>query len=148
MWYFSHYAIKYTICRYPSLLRHINSMVLVDLSSLPKCCIYLVWCSIHSMGPRCFKSHTVATGHMVSNTWMHGSVYVRKCYYQSVLWLGYRPDDWGSIPGRGGEGIFLLATTFRPALGPAHPASYPVGTRGCFCRVKVARMWSWPLTSI
>jgi hypothetical protein len=30
----------------------------------------------------------------------------------------------------------------------AHPASYPVGKRGCFPRGKAAGAWSWPLTSI
>jgi hypothetical protein len=30
----------------------------------------------------------------------------------------------------------------------AHPASYPVGTRGSFPGSKAARAWSWPLTSI
>jgi hypothetical protein len=65
------------------------------------------------------KCHSASTH--LSNTGMHGSVYVRKFYYQSVQWLGYRRDDRGSIPGRGWEGIFLLATMFRPALGPNQP---------------------------
>jgi len=30
----------------------------------------------------------------------------------------------------------------------AYPASYPVGTMGYFPGGKVARAWSWPLTSI
>jgi hypothetical protein len=30
----------------------------------------------------------------------------------------------------------------------AHQASYPMGTRGSFPGGKVARAWSWPLTSI
>jgi len=30
----------------------------------------------------------------------------------------------------------------------AHPASYPVGTRGSFLGSKVAGAWSWPLISI
>jgi hypothetical protein len=30
----------------------------------------------------------------------------------------------------------------------AHPASYPMGTRGSFCGDKAAGAWSWPLTSI
>jgi hypothetical protein len=30
----------------------------------------------------------------------------------------------------------------------AHPASYPMGTRGSFPGGKAARAWSWPLTSI
>jgi len=30
----------------------------------------------------------------------------------------------------------------------AHPASYPMGTRGSFPGGKAAGTWSWPLTSI
>jgi hypothetical protein len=30
-------------------------------------------------------------------------------------------DDWISIPGGGGQGTFLFATTFRPALGRTQP---------------------------
>jgi len=30
----------------------------------------------------------------------------------------------------------------------AHPASYPVGTRGSFPGGKAAGAWSWPLTSV
>jgi hypothetical protein len=30
----------------------------------------------------------------------------------------------------------------------AHPASYPMGTRGSFPGGKAAAAWSWPLTSI
>jgi hypothetical protein len=30
----------------------------------------------------------------------------------------------------------------------AHPASYPVGTKGSLPRAKVAGVWSWPLTSM
>jgi hypothetical protein len=37
---------------------------------------------------------------------------------QSVWWLGYRLDDWGSIPDRGREIIFPFSTTSRLALGP------------------------------
>jgi len=29
-----------------------------------------------------------------------------------------------------------------------HPASYPMGTKGCFPCDKETRSWSWPLTSI
>jgi hypothetical protein len=30
----------------------------------------------------------------------------------------------------------------------AHPASYPMGTRGCFSEDEAAEAWSWPLISI
>jgi hypothetical protein len=30
----------------------------------------------------------------------------------------------------------------------AHPASYPMGTRGSFPEDKAVGAWSWPLTSI
>jgi hypothetical protein len=39
----------------------------------------------------------------------------------SSVWLrAGRPDDRGSIPGKGGM-IFLLASVSRPALGPTQP---------------------------
>jgi hypothetical protein len=40
---------------------------------------------------------------------------------QSVQWLGCELDDQSSIPGRGGEGIYLFTTAFRPLLEPTHP---------------------------
>jgi hypothetical protein len=48
---------------------------------------------------------------------------------------GYGLDGPGSSPGRGK--IFLFSTASRPTLG-AHPASYPMGSRGSFLRGKAA----------
>jgi len=51
----------------------------------------------------------------------------------------------GSSPVRGWE--FSLHHRVQTGFG-AHPASYLVGTRGCFLWGKAAGVWSWPLTSI
>jgi len=42
-------------------------------------------------------------------------------------------------------GNFSLHHRIQTASG-AHPASYPMGTRGSFPGIKAARAWSWPLT--
>jgi hypothetical protein len=56
--------------------------------------------------------------------------------------LGYGLDDRGS-------GVRFPAIHHRVQNGSgAHPASYPVGTRGSFSAGKAAGAWSWPLTSI
>jgi len=53
----------------------------------------------------------------------------------------------GLIPGRGNEGIFSLRHCVQTGFG-AHPASYPMATRGSFPGRKAAVAWSQPLTSI
>jgi hypothetical protein len=59
--------------------------------------------------------------------------------------LGYGLDDWGSrvrLPA--GAGNFSLHHRVQNGSG-AHPASYPVGTRGFFPGGKASGAWSWPL---
>jgi hypothetical protein len=51
--------------------------------------------------------------------------------------LGYGPDP-SSIPGGGGAGHFFLHHRVENGSG-AHPASYPMGTRGSFVGGKTAR---------
>jgi hypothetical protein len=46
-----------------------------------------------------------------------------------------------------GAGNFSLHHRVQTGSG-AHPASYPMDTRGCFSGGNVAGAWSWPLTSI
>jgi hypothetical protein len=46
-----------------------------------------------------------------------------------------------------GAGNFYLNHRVQNGSG-AHPASYPMGTRGSFPGCKAAGAWSWPLTSI
>jgi hypothetical protein len=46
-----------------------------------------------------------------------------------------------------GAGNFSLHHGVQNGSG-AHPAFYPMGTRGSFSGVKAAEAWSWPLTSI
>jgi hypothetical protein len=62
--------------------------------------------------------------------------------------LGYRLDDRGSrvrFPAEAGN--FSLCHRVQNGSG-AHPASYPMGTRGSSPGGKAAGAWSWPLTSI
>jgi hypothetical protein len=62
-----------------------------------------------------------------------------------AIGMSYGQDGWGLIPSRGKR--FSLLHSIQTSSG-AHPASYPVGTRGSFSSRKVAGAWSWPLTSI
>jgi hypothetical protein len=62
--------------------------------------------------------------------------------------LGYELDDRGSrVRFPAGPGNFSLHHRVQNGSG-AHPASYPMGTRGPFPGGKAADAWSWPLTSI
>jgi hypothetical protein len=74
---------------------------------------------------------------------------VPKSHDSSVdIALGYGPDDQGSrVRFPVGAGNFSLHHRVQNGSG-AHPASYPMGTRGSFPGGKAARAWSWPLTSI
>jgi hypothetical protein len=58
--------------------------------------------------------------------------------------MGYRLDCRGSIPGKAWD--FILHSIQTSCM--AHPAFYPMGTRGYFHGGKAAGTWSWPLTSI
>jgi hypothetical protein len=62
--------------------------------------------------------------------------------------LGYWLDDRGCrvrFPAETGN--FSLHHRVQNGSG-AHPASYPMGTRGSFREGKAAGAWSWPLTLI
>jgi hypothetical protein len=62
--------------------------------------------------------------------------------------LGYGLDDRGSkVRFPAGAGNFSLHHRLQNGSG-AHPASYPMGTRGSFPGGKAAGAWNWPLTSI
>jgi hypothetical protein len=62
--------------------------------------------------------------------------------------LGYGLDDRGSRV-RFPTGAENFSLHYRAQNGSgAHPASYPMGTRGAFLGGKVTGAWSWPLTSI
>jgi len=56
-------------------------------------------------------------------------------HWENYLWIFPR------------SGNFCLHYRVQPGTG-AHPASYPIGKRGCFPWGKAARTWSWPFTSI
>jgi hypothetical protein len=53
---------------------------------------------------------------------------------------------WSGVPVSTGDGNFLLHHHVQTSSG-AHPAFYPMGTRGSFSGGKTASAWSWPLTS-
>jgi hypothetical protein len=62
--------------------------------------------------------------------------------------LGYGLDDQGSrVWFLAGAGNFSRHHHVQTSSG-AHPASYPMGTRGSFPGGEAAGAWSWPLTSI
>jgi hypothetical protein len=62
--------------------------------------------------------------------------------------LGYGLDYRGSsVRFPAGAENFPLHHRVQNGSG-AHPASYPIGTRGCIPGGKAAGAWSWPLTSI
>jgi hypothetical protein len=67
---------------------------------------------------------------------------------QSVQWLGYGLDDWGSrVQFPAGAENFSLYCPIQNDSG-THPASYLMGNMGSFPGAKGVRAWSWPLTSI
>jgi hypothetical protein len=73
---------------------------------------------------------------------------MQNCDTSVVIALGYGLDDRGSrvrFPARAGN--FSLYHGVQTGSG-AHPASYPMGTRGSFPGGKAVEAWSWPLTSI
>jgi hypothetical protein len=62
--------------------------------------------------------------------------------------LGYELDDHGSrVRFPPGAGNVSPNHSVHNGSG-AHPAPYPMGTRGSFSEGKAAGAWSWPLTSI
>jgi hypothetical protein len=74
------------------------------------------------------------------------------CYFfsvsRAVIALGYELDDWGSrVRFSTRAGNFSLHHRVQNGSG-AHPASYPIGSRGSFPGGKAAGAWSWPLASI
>jgi hypothetical protein len=76
--------------------------------------------------------------------WLQDKVKVKA---QGKLYL-YGLDDRGSrVRFPAGAGNFSLHRRVQNGS-EAHPASYPVGTRGSFPGGKAAGAWSWPLTSI
>jgi hypothetical protein len=63
--------------------------------------------------------------------------------------LGFGLDDQGSrVRFPAGAGNFSLHHRCIQNGSGAHPASYPMGTRGSFPAGKAAGAWSWPLTFI
>jgi hypothetical protein len=66
---------------------------------------------------------------------------------QSVYWLGYGLDDWGSIPGRGRERMFFSSPP-RPDWLWVPPNFLSNGFRGSFPRGKAVGSWIWPLACV
>jgi hypothetical protein len=83
----------------------------------------------------------------MSSCLVEGKVYFLN-YKEKSIALGYGLDDRGSrvrLPAEAGN--FSLHHRVQNGSG-AHPAFYPMGTRGSFPGDKAAGAWSWPLTSI
>jgi hypothetical protein len=74
--------------------------------------------------------------------------HVESRYGTVSIALRYGLDDRGSrVQFPTGAGNFSLHHRVQNGSG-AHPASYPLGTRGSFPGGKSSGAWSWPLTSI
>jgi hypothetical protein len=74
------------------------------------------------------------------------------CYYSGCLFNDHFQDlelKWRLIQSLFKETLFYLTVSFCEfSFLWAHPASYPMGTRGYFPGGKAAGAWSWGLTSI
>jgi hypothetical protein len=71
-------------------------------------------------------------------------LYINETYISRravFMWVWWNSSGWG------GAGNYSLHHRVQNGSG-AHPASYPMGTRGSFPGGKAAGAWSWPLTSI
>jgi hypothetical protein len=79
--------------------------------------------------------------------WSNGHYFI-SYFFSILIALGYGLDDRGSrVLFPAGAGTFSLHHRVQNGSG-AHPASYPMSTRGSFAGGKAAGAWSWPLTSI
>jgi hypothetical protein len=76
------------------------------------------------------------------------SIFIKSRDSSVGIALGYGLDDRGCrVRFPAAAGNFSLHHRVQNSSG-AHPASYPMGTRGSFFGGKTAGAWSWPLTSI
>jgi hypothetical protein len=91
--------------------------------------------------PVCFQFHAVSSN--LSSFIIHLFKY-NSITDLSRIALGYGLD-FRVFKSRQELGNFLFTTVSRQVLG-AHPAFYPVGTRGSVPGSKAAGAWSWPLT--
>jgi hypothetical protein len=79
--------------------------------------------------------------------WLQINIIIRSRYSSLAMALGYELDDRGSrVRFPEGAGNFSLHRRVQNGSG-AHPASYPMGSRGSFPGGKAAGAQSWPLTS-
>jgi hypothetical protein len=95
---------------------------------------FMAWCSVKSTG-------TTLCRVLICVTWLThlillGTIFVilyedRSRDRSMVISLGYGLDERGS-DSQQRLGIFLSITMFRRAVGPIHPPSSPVCTRGSF----------------
>jgi hypothetical protein len=73
-------------------------------------------------------------------------------HFSFKVWIAQRYSagqwaEWSGVRVPAGVGNFSLHHRVQTCSG-AHPASYPMGTRGFFSGSKATGAWSWPLSSI
>jgi hypothetical protein len=95
------------------------------------------WCSMRSQ--QTSLHWTIQTGSVTyrTNGWS----------YTSPPLVGYGLEGRGGRSSTPGRGNIIFPLHVMQTGSEANPASYPLGTVGCFLVVKAAGPWSWPLTS-
>jgi hypothetical protein len=93
--------------------------------------------SLGILSPDPFLSAVLCFNHAISITRGAGIAQ----WYSTGLWAG-----WSGVWIPAGAGNFALHHRVQTGSG-AHPASYPMGTRGSFPGGKAAGAWRWPFTS-
>jgi hypothetical protein len=133
----------------------------VCMTSFPlhaHCYILVAWrCEVRNTHEEECGRRVTSRGRGNTETSGEGWVLQWKCQSQSHyavcslaviatrLWAGW-PRNQGLISGRGSN--FSPLPSVQTTDSGSHPASCPVGTRGCFTRSKMTGMCIWPLTYI
>jgi hypothetical protein len=106
--------------------------------------LFLQNCYLFTCASFCPYNPIVSRMNLPTRAPTHSALYLNKgiamhkgAVTQSIWWLGYGLDSWVLIPGRMGKGI-LLCHCIHTGSG-THPASYPVGIRGCSVGIKQLR---------
>jgi hypothetical protein len=107
--------------------------------------------------PTCYKLNTIKYDDKTDIIWMGSFTLLNLTCFMIHLfcwccWIVLLQEPWQLSRGSrvrflAGAGNFSLHHRVHNGSG-AHPASYPMGTRGSFSRGKAAEAWSWPLISI
>jgi hypothetical protein len=124
-----------------------RELQMVHLSATRCSCIAILWVS-----PVCFAAITLYVASqrvfiVVSVYFVIGSVRSRTLYHWAQWYsIGLR-TGWSGVPVPAGAENFSLHHLVQTGSG-AHPACYPMRTRGSFPGNKVAGSWDWQLTSV